>query len=80
MDKYRIKHRDSRFTVTFDAGETVGVFDTAKEAQQSIDACRHDDLIFKTARSLVKKAVDALMLTHDIDRRTAQDWIRDAVG
>ena len=39
-------HKGSRFTVTFDPGETVGVYDTAKEARQTINDCEHDDLIF----------------------------------
>jgi len=39
-----------------------------------------DDLMLKTARSLVKKAVDGLMRTHNIDRSTAEDWIKEAAG
>jgi len=80
MDKYRIKHKGSRFAVTFDAGETVGVYGTAKEARQTINDCEQRDLIFKTARTLVKKAVDGLMGTYNIDRQTAQEWIKDAAG
>jgi len=80
MDKYRIKHKGSRFAVTFDAGETVGVYGTAKEARQTINDCEQDDLIFRTARTLVKKAVDGLMRTYNIDRQTAQEWIKDASG
>jgi hypothetical protein len=37
-------------------------------------------LILETARRLVKKAVNDLMRTHNIDRRTAQDWIKETVG
>jgi len=36
--------------------------------------------MLKTARSLVKKAVDVLMRTRHIDRPTAQDWIKEAAG
>ena len=45
-----------------------------------IEIREHEDLIFETARRLVKKAVNDLMRTHHIDRRTAQDWIKDTVG
>ena len=80
MEKYRITHHDSGFTVSFAAGETVGVFKTAKEAQQTITECEHDDLIFESARSLIKKAVDGLMQMHHLDRPAAQDWIKEAAG
>jgi len=40
----------------------------------------HENLILETARRLVKKAVNDLMRTHNIDRRTAQDWIKETVG
>jgi hypothetical protein len=79
MDKYRITH-NSKFKVTFDAGETVGVYGTAKEAQKTSNDFAQDDIVFRTARTLVKKAVDRLMRIHNIDRRTAQDWIKEAAG
>jgi len=37
-------------------------------------------VILETARRLVKEAVNELMRTHHIDRRTAQDWIKETVG
>jgi hypothetical protein len=80
MDKYRIRHKGSRFTVSVDSGEMVGDYSTAKEAQQTVTDCEHDDLLFETARTLVQEAVDALMHAYNIDRQTAQDWIKDAAG
>jgi len=61
------------------AGATVGVYNTKLEAQQSMKDCERDDLMFETARNLVEKAVDAFILVHRIDRRSAHDWIREAV-
>jgi hypothetical protein len=80
MDKYRITHNNSDFIVTLEAGPTIGVCRTQDEAKQMIEIREHEDLILETARRLVKKAVNDLMRTHDIDRRTAQDWIKETVG
>ena len=77
-DRYGITHDGYEFKVSQIAGVTVGR--TEREAQQNIEACEQDDLILKTARGLVKKAVDALMRTHHFDRPTAQNWIKEAAG
>ena len=73
-DRYGITHDGYEFKVSQIAGVTVGKFKTEQEA------CEQDDLILKTARGLVKKAVDALIRTHHFDRPTAQNWIREAAG
>jgi len=57
---------------------TVGVYSTQQEALHEIEAFEQDDLVLETARSLVKNAVDVLVETHNIDRRAAHDWIREA--
>jgi hypothetical protein len=77
-DTYRMTLHGSEFIIGHDDGGTVGVYKTEKEARQGIADCRRDDLMLKTARGLVKKAVNALMQAHHLDRRTAQDWIREA--
>ena len=77
-DRYGIKHDGYEFKVSQIAGVTVGAYKTEQEAQQNIEACEQDDLILKTARSLVKKAVDGLMRMHRIDRQTAHSWVREA--
>jgi hypothetical protein len=79
-DKYGITHDGYDFKVSQIAGVTVGRYKTEQEAQQNIEACEQDDLILQTARSLVKKAVDALIRKHHFDRPTAQNWIREASG
>jgi hypothetical protein len=58
----------------------IGVCRTQDEAKQMIEIREHENLILETARRLVKKAVNDLMRTHNIDRRTAQDWIKETVG
>lgn len=80
MDKYRITQKNSDFIVTLEAGPTIGVCRTQGEAKEMIEIREREDLILETARRLVKKAVNDLMRTHDIDRRTAQDWIKETVG
>jgi len=80
VDRYGITYDGLEFKVSQNAGVTVGGYQTEQEAQQNIEACQQDDLMLKTARSLVKKAVDGLMRTHNIDRSTAQDWIKEATG
>jgi len=59
-------------------GVIIGAYKTEQEAQRNIEICVQEDLMLKTARSLVKKAVDGLIRMHHIDRPTAQDWIREA--
>ena len=80
MDKYRITQHDSGFIVTLNAGPTIDVCKTQDEAKQIIGIREHDYVILETARRLVKEAVNELMRTHHIDRRTAQDWIKETVG
>ena len=79
-DMYRVTPHGSEFIVNHDAGGTVGVYKTQQEAQQRIDDCQRDDFMLATARSLVEKAVTAYMRMHDIDRKAANDWIREAAG
>jgi adenylate kinase len=57
---------------------TVGVYSTQQEALREIEAFEQDDLILETAKTLVKSAVDVLVQKHNIDRRVAHDWIREA--
>src|SRR5713226_2574621 len=77
-DKYRIAQDGSDFIVNYEAGGTVGVYETEQEAKQEIEVCEHDDFMLQTARSLVIAAVEAHMWLHNIDRRAAHDWIREA--
>jgi AmiR/NasT family two-component response regulator len=77
-NRYRMTPHGSTFIVNQSAGATVGVYSTLQEAQREVETCTQDDLILKTARSLVKKAVDVLMRMHHIDRRAAHGWIREA--
>ena len=77
-DTYRITPRGPEFIVSQNAGVTVGVYNTAQEAQVTVEDCERDDFMMQTARSLVEKAVDAFILMHHMDRRSAHDWIREA--
>ena len=77
-DRCRMTPQGSAFIVNENAGVTVGVYNTELEAQQRMEDCESDDLILEIARSLVEKAVDAFILMHRMDRRSAHDWIREA--
>jgi len=79
-NKYRIAHDGSDFVVNYDAGVTVGAYETEQEAKLEIEVCAHDDFMLETARSLVRAAIDAFMRLHNIDRRSAHGWIREAAG
>jgi hypothetical protein len=79
-DKYRIAHDGPDFIVNYDAGVTVGVYQSEQEAKLEIEVCAHDDFMLETARSLVNAAVEAYMRLHNIDRRTACGWITEAVA
>lgn len=80
MNKYRITQHDSDFIVTLKAGPTIEVCRTQGEAKRIIEIREHEDLVLATARRLLKDAVNELMRTYYIDRVTAQDWIKEAVG
>ena len=77
-DKYRMTPHSSGFIVNYNAGGTVGVFKTRQEAKQNIVDCEREDLVLKTARRLVNKAVGTLMRIYRLDRRAACGWIREA--
>ena len=77
-DTYRITSHGPNFISNHSAGMTVGVYSAQHEALRAIEAFEQDDLILETARSLVNSAVDVLVQTHNIDRRAAHDWIRQA--
>ena len=79
-NKYRIAHDGSDFVVNYDAGVTVGAYETEQEAKLEIEVCAHDDFMLETARSLVRAAIDAFMRLHNMDRRSAHGWIREAAG
>jgi hypothetical protein len=77
-DKYRITSHGPSFIINHSFGMTVGVCSTQQEALSEIEAFEQDDLMLESARSLVEKAVDAFILMHRMDRRSAHDWIREA--
>ena len=77
-DTYRITSHGPNFIINHSAGMTVGVYSTQQEALREIEAFEQDDLILETAKTLVKSAVDVLVQKHNIDRRVAHDWIREA--
>jgi hypothetical protein len=64
--------------VIHNAGVTVGVYNTEQAAQRTMEDCERDDFMLQTARSLVNAAVEAYMRLHNIDRRAAHSWIREA--
>ena len=77
-DTYRITLQGPEFMVNQNTGVTVGVYSTQQEALREIEACKRDDFMLQTARSLVNNAVDALVRMRHIDRRTAHGWIKEA--
>ena len=78
--KYRIAEQGSCFEVNRADGELVGVYKTEWQARRTIDSYEEDDSILETASNLVLAAVTELMRTRKLDRRTAQNWIREAAG
>jgi len=79
-DKYRIARDGPDFIVNDETGVTVGVYGTLRRARREIESCEREDFMLRTARSLAKAATDTYMQLHNIDRRAAHDWIREAAG
>ena len=77
-DKYRIRPDGARFKLTDAAGDTMGVYNSVREAKMEISIIKRDDLMFATARQLVKRAVEAHMKLYRVDYQTAHYWIREA--
>jgi hypothetical protein len=75
---YRMMPHGSEFILNHDAGGTVGVYKTEAKARQGMADCKRDDLMLKTARGLVEKAVNALMRVHHMEWQAAHDWIKEA--
>ena len=75
---YRMMPHSSEFILNRAAGGTVGVYKTEGEARRGMADCKRDDLMLKTARGLVQKAVNALMRAHHIEWQAAHDWIKEA--
>jgi hypothetical protein len=77
---YRISYDGSDFIVNYDAGVTVGVYQSEQEAKLEIEVCAHDDFMLESARSLVNAVVEAHMRLHNTNRQAAHSWIREAAG
>ena len=77
-NEYRIKPEGPQLLIIDQTGEMVGVFKTEREAKSEIDVCMSDDLMWDSARQLVKISVDSFMKMRNVDSRTARHWIREA--
>jgi hypothetical protein len=56
----------------------VDTYPTEEAAQQVIERCKSEDLLYDTAEQLVDLSLKSLMKMHTIDRQTALYWIRSA--
>jgi hypothetical protein len=77
-NEYRIMPDGRRFEILDLAGERIGMYETKRKASQAINVCKANDILWDSARLLVRIAVNALMKMRGIDYRTAQYWIREA--
>jgi hypothetical protein len=76
---YRIEPSGAAFVVVDPWGERlVDTYPTIDAAQQDIERCQKEDLLYDTAQQLVDLSVKTLMKMHSIDRQTALYWIRSA--
>jgi hypothetical protein len=77
-NEYRIRPDGPQFLIIDQNGETVGAYKTEREAKNGIDVFLSDDIMWESARLLVKNSVDEFMKMRNVDSRTAQHWIREA--
>ena len=78
---YRIEPAGSAFRVLDPWGEyLVDLFPSREAAQQDIDRCKREDVMYETARQLVEIAIEAHMQKFGIDRKAAEYWIHSATG
>jgi hypothetical protein len=77
-DEYRIRPVGAKFEIIDHAGDTVGTYNTRRKAKQQLDTCVTNDLMWESARMLVKISVNAFMNMRNVDSRTARYWIREA--
>ena len=78
INEYRIEPVGSRFAVIDPWGERVGTYPTGEVAKQDIERCKKEDRMYETAKQLMDTAIKAHMQMFEIDRETAQYWIRSA--
>ena len=76
--EFKIESDGVEFIVIDDTGETVGVYPTQDAVEQEIERCKKDDATWESAKLLVDTAIKAHTEKHEIDRGTAQYWIRSA--
>jgi hypothetical protein len=77
-DEYRIRPVGAKFEIIDQAGDTVGTYKSKRKAKQQVDICLTNDLMWQSARMLVKISVNAFMNMRNVDNRTARYWIREA--
>jgi hypothetical protein len=77
-NEYRMRPDGPHFLIIDHAGERVGAYRTEREAKHEMDVCLSDDIMWESARLLVRNSVDAFMKMRNVDSRTAQCWIREA--
>jgi hypothetical protein len=76
--EYRIRPVGAKLQIIDQAGETVGTYKSKRKAKQQTDAFVASDLMWQSARMLVRISVNTFMNLRRVDRRTAQYWIREA--
>jgi hypothetical protein len=57
VNSYEIRSTSHGFDVVDGAGETVGVYKTLQKAKKEIEVTKKDDLMYETARRMVKRAL-----------------------
>jgi hypothetical protein len=77
-DEYRIKPDGPQFLIIDQTGETVGAYNTEREAENEIVIRMSDDAMWDSARLLIKMSADSFMKMRNVDSRTAQYWLREA--
>jgi hypothetical protein len=77
-DEYRIRPVGTKFEIIDQAGDTVGTYKSKRKAKQQVDVCVTNDLMWQSARMLIKISINAFMKMRNVDNRTARYWIREA--
>jgi hypothetical protein len=77
-DEYHIRQVGIHFEIIDRDGERIGACRTEREAKLQIEVCMNDDVMWESAKELIKISVESFMKTRNVDSRTAHYWIREA--
>ncbi|MGB7436640.1 MAG: hypothetical protein WBR26_24090 [Candidatus Acidiferrum sp.] len=78
--EYRIERDGNKFVAIDSDEETVGVFDSEREAQADVARAKKEDAIWERTKELMRHSVRTIMAEFEMDMETALNWVNAGAG